>query len=152
MLNTRRCTLGLVVGAAITLLPTTPAAATPAYTGQNVDVWLTGGTATPLYQCLSDAQDGRVTTQLAACRRAAQTGSSVRLTATVWVFARPGGRIPVAHRSNAVLVISGPVAAAVNRRVNDARDGSVDQRNNCTQIAVAGNSLRLSGVTIVIGG
>jgi hypothetical protein len=157
-MNTRRSAAILALAGVPLLVPTpasaTPAAAAPAsprFAGRNVNVWLSGGESTPLSACLSDAQDGFVGTKLAACRQAARHGNTLRLAnTTVYVFRAPNGRIPIAHRTRAALVLSGPVAVAVNQRVNDAQDRVVDQRNACTQVAVAGNTLRLSGVTIIV--
>lgn len=138
-----------VLGAAL-VAPAAEAAST--YSGRNVNVWLTGGEATTLIQCLVDAQDGVVNTQLQACHRAARTGDSLRLAnTTVWVSSPPA--TPVLHWARATIVISGPVAVAINQRVTDAQDGVInDQTNANTQIATSGNSLRLSRVSVVVNG
>ena len=52
------------------------------------------------------------------------------------------------QNSHADVAVSGGQATALNECINEARDGTISQTNNCIQIATSGNIVILENVTI----
>lgn len=108
------------------------------FRAKNTSVVISGGVATAINSCLTDASDGVIQVQRTDCRQVASAGNAV-----------DGGAITVYRSKNVSIIVSGGEATAINRCVNDASDGVVqDQRNACEQAAGAGNVVTVDSITI----
>ena len=104
----------------------------------NVAVAVSGGTATAINECVNDASDGVIQNQQTACRQVASAGNAIDV-ATIRVYAS----------KNVVITVSGGTATAINKCVNDASDGVIqNQRNACNQAASAGNVVTVDSITV----
>jgi hypothetical protein len=104
----------------------------------NVAVTVSGGTATAINKCVNDASDGVIQNQQTACRQVASAGNAIEV-ATIKVYAS----------KNVVITVSGGAATAINKCVNDASDGVIqNQRNACDQAASAGNVVTVDSITV----
>lgn len=137
---------------AVTLLgvaPVAQAAAAPAtappnaqgvgvFTDRNVKVVVSGGTATAINKCMTDAHDGVIQTQRTACQQVASAGNLVDLSS-----------ITVYRSKNTTITVTGGTATAINKCANDATDGVVQtQQNACQQAASAGNVVTVAEITV----
>jgi hypothetical protein len=108
------------------------------FRAKNTSVAVSGGVATAINSCLTDASDGVIQMQRSACRQVASAGNAV-----------DGGAITVYRSKNVSIIVSGGAATAINRCVNDASDGVVqDQQNACDQAAAAGNIVTVDSITV----
>src|SRR5512134_2148479 len=108
------------------------------FRAKNTSVVVSGGVATAINSCITDASDGVIQVQRTACHQVASAGNAVN-----------SGAITVYRSKNVSITVSGGVATAINRCVNDASDGVVqDQRNACDQAAGAGNVVTVDSITI----
>jgi hypothetical protein len=105
---------------------------------RNTSVVVSGGTATAINECLTDASDGVIQNQQTACRQVASAGNFVDVTS-----------ITVYESKNVTITVSGGTATAINECVNDASDGVIqNQQNACNQAASAGNLVAVGRITI----
>jgi hypothetical protein len=141
---------GAILG--VLLLAGTASANALIYSASSVNVKVTGGEALALNNCLNDARDGVIQTQLNACGQFASSGNIVQLDdASIWVFSNGFTGLPLFSRSHVTVELTGGMADAVNNCVNDAQDGFIQtQANACAQTATAGNIVALTGVTVSV--
>jgi hypothetical protein len=105
---------------------------------KDVSIAVSGGVAVAINRCVTDASDGVIQNQQNACRQAASAGNFV-----------DGGSISVYRSKNVSISVSGGTATAINRCVNDAADGVIqNQQNACDQTASAGNVVVVDSITI----
>ncbi|MDQ1307767.1 MAG: hypothetical protein QG671_3600 [Actinomycetota bacterium] len=99
------------------------------FASMNVMITIQGGLATAIYECLSDAADGLVQTQLDACTQVASVGNSTT-TSSIYVYSS----------QNVTITIDGAVATAINQCASDAADGTVQNHQAACDIAAAAKS------------
>lgn len=143
----------LAVAGGMLFAASAPASATAlVYQANNVTVKVSGGEAIALNQCINDAKDGVIQTQLNACQQISTAGNLLQLeNVSVWVLPPSGIGFPLFASSHVTVEVSGGLANAINSCVNDAQDGFIQtQTNACAQSASAGNIVSLIGVFVAV--
>jgi hypothetical protein len=122
------------------------------FSASNVNVKVTGGDAIALNNCINDARDGVIQTQLNACNQVASAGNIVQLDdSSIWVFANGFTGLPLFSHSHVTVELTGGLMNAINSCVNDAQDGVIQtQQNACAQSSTAGSIVALTGVTVAV--
>jgi hypothetical protein len=158
MRRTRGMRAGLVAVMAIlgTLLPFASAANADAiiYTADQVNVKITGGEAYAANQCINDAQDGVINTQINNCDQVASAGNILELNG-VGIYVFNGGNCfcgrPLFSANRVRVLVSGGLADAMNLCLNDSVDGVINtQINACRQVSFAGNIVQLMNVYVEV--
>ena len=142
--------VGAILG--VLLLTGTANASVLVYSASNVNVRVTGGEALALNNCINDAQDGIIQTQINSCYQVASAGNIVQLDyVSIWVQSNGFPSYLLFSRSNVTVEISGGLAVAANNCINDAQDGIIQtQINSCLQYSQAGNIVALYGVSVAV--
>jgi hypothetical protein len=122
------------------------------YQNSNANVKISGGEVTAMNNCIADAQDGVIQTQIVACNQVAAAGNLVALDGvSVWVTSATPPSSLLYHGDNVTVKVSGGLANAINNCVADAQDGFVQtQIVACNQSASVGNLVNLSGVSVEV--
>jgi hypothetical protein len=122
------------------------------YSASNVNIKVSGDDAIALNQCMNDAQDGIINTQINSCDQVATAGNLVDLEdSSIWVFQSCGCGLPLFSHSHVDVQVTGGAVSAINACVNDSLDGVINtQINNCRQYSTAGNLVQLAGVSVVV--
>jgi hypothetical protein len=117
---------------------------------QNVYVQFSGGDAQAMNDCIADAQDGVIQTQIQSCDQLSNGGNLVSLDGVnVWIHYPKSAK--VYSYTDVTLSIDGGWASAMNACILDAYDGVVQtQIQSCKQVATAGNLISISGVNAVV--
>jgi len=143
------------VGAAFSLMLglSGPASASViVFQNSNANVKFTGGEALALNNCIADAQDGIIQTQVVACNQIATAGNMVQVEhVSVWVTSTTRPSRLLFHDDQVDISVSGGLAAAINTCIADAKDGIIQtQIVACNQFASAGNLVTLAGVSVLV--
>lgn len=111
------------------------------YQSKNVTITVSGGTATAINECVNDASDGVIQSQLNACDQAASAGNVVAVAS-----------ITVSASKNITIDVTGGTANSINECVNEASasgDASQNQQNTCVQVSSSGNLVDVGSVSIL---
>lgn len=147
----RSCGVGIVF--LVTVFGFSTMARASLFEASNVDVRVSGGQVAAFNQCVNDARDGIIQTQINACQQLAQANNILELddvAVDVINDSSPDER-PLYENDNADIRLSGGAARAANQCVNDAQDGFLQvQANQCVQFSIVNNVLILKNVNIIV--
>jgi hypothetical protein len=117
---------------------------------EDVVVRTVGGQTADLNQCLLDAKDGTVDTDLESCRLIRVVARKVELDGIrVWISEKASPTVWLFKKNDAKILLSGGPADPIGRCVADAQDGRIQSdQAACTQATVGNPGLVLEGVTV----
>lgn len=128
-------------------------AATVLYQNDNANVKISGGEVTALNNCITDAQDGVIQTQIVTCGLVAGPVLNPTLLSlggvSVWVITATPPLTVLYHGDRVSVSVSGGRANAIIACLADAQDGVIQtQMVNCRQAASIGNLISLANVRV----